>query len=276
MEQNTIAFIWDFDKTLITGYMQEPIFKKYSINASAFWKEVNSLPELYQKENIRVNRDTIYLNHMLTCVGQGMFEGLNNKLLFELGKELEFYPGVLDIFASLKSQIANEPKYQKYGIHVEHYIVSTGLTSMIQSKMTAKSINYDTDEIRQTGYLIDNTSKTRAIFEINKGVNKYQYIDVNSHMEAKDRRVPFEHMVYIADGSTFAIYPKGDARAFQQVDGLRKDGRIDMYAEADYSEGTMAYMWLTAKATEIADAIYQAREDEIKEAVKGKVPTHLT
>ena len=167
MEQNTIAFIWDFDKTLITGYMQEPIFKKYSINASAFWKEVNSLPELYQKENIRVNRDTIYLNHMLTCVGQGMFEGLNNKLLFELGKELEFYPGVLDIFASLKSQIANEPKYQKYGIHVEHYIVSTGLTSMIrgskiidfvediwgcefiekpiQSKMTAKSINYDTD-----------------------------------------------------------------------------------------------------------------------------------
>jgi len=49
-----------------------------------------------------------------------------------------------------------------------------------------------------------------------------------------------------------------------------------MYAEADYSEGTTAYMWLTVKATEIADAIYQTREDEIKEAVKGKVPTHLT
>jgi len=120
MDQNTIAFIWDFDKTSITGYMQEPIFKKYSIDASAFWKEVNALPELYQKENIRVNPDTIYLNHMLTCVAQGMFKGLNNKMLFELGKELEFYPGVLEIFESLKSQISGEQKYQKYGIHVEH------------------------------------------------------------------------------------------------------------------------------------------------------------
>ncbi len=313
MEQNTIAFIWDFDKTLISGYMQEPIFKQYGIDANAFWKEVNALPGLYHAENIRVNPDTIYLNHMLTCVAQGMFEGLNNKLLFDLGKELEFYPGVIEIFDSLKSQISSNPKYQKYGIHVEHYIISTGLTSMIRgskiisyvddiwgcefiekpipSKMTSKTISYDTDEIRQTGYLIDNTSKTRAIFEINKGANKYQYIDVNSHMEAKDRRVPFNHMVYIADGpsdvpvfsilqqyggSTFAIYPKGDMRAFQQVDGLRKDGRIDMYAEADYSKGTTAYMWLTAKAEEIANAIYQTREDEIKEAVKGKVPTHLT
>lgn len=28
--KNIIAVIWDFDKTLINGYMQDPIFKDYN------------------------------------------------------------------------------------------------------------------------------------------------------------------------------------------------------------------------------------------------------
>ena len=75
-------------------------------------------------------------------------------------------------------------------------------------------------------------------------------------------------------GKTFAIYPKGDTAAFLQVDGLRKDGRIDMYAEADYSEGTTAYMWLVSQTEKIADSIFEMREDELKRAV-SKAPTHI-
>ena len=36
-------------------------------------------------------------------------------------------------------------------------------------------------------------------------------------------------------------------KLFKQVEQLREDGRINMYAEADYSEGTTAYMWITCK-----------------------------
>lgn len=312
-EQNTIAIIWDFDKTLINGYMQEPIFKRYNIDATAFWKEVNALPDGYAKRGIRVNSDTIYLNHMITCVNQNIFPGLNNKMLTSLGAELTFYPGVIDIFKKLKSKIAEDSQYQQYGIHVEHYIVSTGLSAMIrgsaikdyvepngiwgcefiedpiQSALADAAETSTRTQIRQPGYIIDNTSKTRAIFEINKGANKHDYIDVNSKMEDQDRRVPFDHMIYIADGpsdvpvfsilqkyggKTFAIYPKGDIKAFTQVDNLRRDGRIDMYAEADYSEGTLAYMWLMEHTDRIAQSIFEAREDELKRAVK-QGPTHI-
>lgn len=311
MEQNTIAIIWDFDKTLIPGYMQEPIFKRFGIDSKAFWDEVNKLPERYEEEGIRVNRDTIYLNHMITCVNQGIFKGLNNELLRELGKELTFYSGIPEVFQDTKELVESEEKYQDFSIHVEHYIISTGITEMIKGSKISKYVDgiwgcefiehpipskliSDIDsstvdsEICQIGYIIDNTSKTRAIFEINKGTNKFN-IDVNSKIDKNKRRVPFENMIYIADGPsdipvfsilkqyggrTFAIYPNGDKRAFKQVNNLIKDGRIDMYAPADFSKNTTAYMWLTENVKEIADTIYNMNIKQLVESA-GDVPGHL-
>lgn len=312
MEQNTIAVIWDFDKTLIPGYMQEPIFKEYNVDEKEFWAEVNALPKAYHEQGIRVNKDTIYLNHMITCVNQGIFKGLNNEKLRELGKELKFYPGVLEIFQDLKNIVLEEPKYKQFSIHVEHYIVSTGITEMIKgskinsyvdgiwgcefienpirSNLDIKLAEKDNKEetLNQIGYIIDNTSKTRAVFEINKGSNQFD-IDVNSKIDKSKRRVPFENMIYVADGpsdipvfsvlkqyggKTFAIYPSGDTKAFKQVDNLRRDDRIDMYAQADYSEGTTAYMWLTETVKEIADRIHN---DNLKQLIDsaGSVPEHI-
>ena len=312
MEQNVIAIIWDFDKTLIPGYMQEPIFNAYNIDAKAFWKEVNELPDKYAQRGIRVNKDTIYLNHIITCVNQGIFDGLNNKRLNEFGEQLSFYPGVPDIFHDLKQLVEVEQKYKNFSIQVEHYIVSTGITEMIKgskindfvdgiwgcefieepirSNLDIRINEKETKDgiLNQIGYMIDNTSKTRAIFEINKGSNKFD-IDVNSKIDRDKRRVPFENMIYIADGpsdipvfsilkqyggKTFAIYPKGDVKAFNQVNELIKDGRIDMYAEADYQKGTTAYIWLQENVKQIAERIYNYCLKQVIDSA-GKVPGHI-
>ena len=42
--QTVIAMIWDFDKTLLPGYMQEPLFKHYGVDEKSFWAEVNAMP----------------------------------------------------------------------------------------------------------------------------------------------------------------------------------------------------------------------------------------
>ena len=75
---NIIAIVWDFDKTLVDGYMQDPIFEHYDVKASEFWKEVNDLPEKYKKEQgVLVNPDTIYLNHFIHYAKAGKFKGSN-------------------------------------------------------------------------------------------------------------------------------------------------------------------------------------------------------
>ena len=38
--QNIVACIWDFDKTLIPGYMQTPLFEHYGVNETRFWRKL--------------------------------------------------------------------------------------------------------------------------------------------------------------------------------------------------------------------------------------------
>jgi len=224
---NIIAVIWDFDKTLVDGYMQDPIFEKYGVDSKQFWEEVNSLPKKYwEEQQVKVNRDTIYLNHFINKTKEGVFKGLNNKVLFELGKELKFYKGIPEIFGKTKELIEKNSIFQEYNIKVEHYIVSTGMVEMIKGSIIkeyvediwgceliqAKDENGNF-EISEIGYTIDNTSKTRAIFEINKGVNKNTGYDVNAKIKEGNRRVLFKNMIYIADGPSdvpaFSLIKKG-------------------------------------------------------------------
>lgn len=301
---NVIAVIWDFDKTLVDGYMQDPIFKKYNLKSDKFWEEVNSLPKKYfEEQGVKVNPDTIYLNYFINKTKDGTLKGLNNKLLKELGKELKFYKGIPEIFEKTKKLLDNSSTYKEYGITIEHYIVSTGMLEMIKGSSVFKHIKNvwacefiqrkDKDgnwEISEIGYTIDNTSKTRAIFEINKGVNVNDNYDVNAKISENARRVLFENMIYIADGpsdvpafslinkhggSTFAIYPKENTKAFKQVEKLRRDGRVNMYAEADYSEGTTTYMWITNKILELADKIVKKEKEKINSSISDS-PKHLT
>ena len=325
-EQNIIAMVWDCDKTLISSYMQDPLFKHFDVDGGKFWQEVNALKAYYGRQGISVNSDTSYLNHILTYVKAGLFKGLNNAMLREFGKELKFYPGLPQFFGEVKSLINDDEKYKAFDIRLEHYVVSTGFAETIRgsaiapfvdgiygcefieapaqpgyldslgdvSSATAGISNAATpvsSEISQIASALDNTSKTRYLFEINKGSNKYpETIDVNSSIARESRRVPFENMVYIADGpsdvpafsilnynggSTFAVYPKGDVKAFRQVDALRRDNRVQMFGEADYETASQSWLWLTEKVRAIADSIVERKQAAIRNSA-GAPPTHLS
>ncbi|WP_320055897.1 hypothetical protein [Desulfuromonas thiophila] len=302
-EQNRIALIWDFDKTLIPDYMQKPLFDEYQIDQKEFWDEVNSIPAELEKAGHRVNKEIYYLNHILTYTKNGKFQGLNNEKLRHLGKGIEFFPGVLDFFSSIKETIEKDKEFLSFDIKVEHYIVSTGLSEMIKGSDIApfvsdiwgcEYIEEDKEEgakeLSQIVYAIDNTSKTKAIFEVNKGVNKHPgIINVNSLMPEEDRRIPFKNMIYIADGPsdipafsivkgsgglTYAVYKQGDEKSFEQADNLRVDGRIHMYGPADFTQDTLTFKWLTLQTKKIAQRIVDSKKSVYAQA-GSRIPGHI-
>lgn len=301
--QSIVAFIWDFDKTLTPGYMQEPLFAHYGVEPATFWKEVNGLVDHYRKRGLKVSKDTAYLGHILTYARGGMpFEGLTNARLRELGAEVVLAPGMPEFMQRTRAVLKADERFSHHGVGVEHYIVSTGLRQIIEGSaihdhvdgVWACELLSDppgpgylqtegddvtlSDTLSQVGYVLDNTTKTRAIFEINKGVNKEPAIDVNALMAPDERRVPIRNMIYIADGpsdvpvfsvvnkaggKTLGVYTKGRNSNYDGVRKLEDHGRVNSIAEADYTADSAADLWLMSSLRQIAGEICDRRDRAI-------------
>lgn len=286
--------------------METPLFKHFGVDEKVFWNEVNHLPELYRRQGItHIAKDTLYLNHILTYIQKGIFKNLNNALLRKLGKQLVFHKGLPGFLRTLQEYVAKNPLYQKHNIVLEHYIVSTGLKEMILGSEVAKYVEgvwanefiedipqpgflqkekiKKTKELQQVAYVLDNTSKTRALFEVNKGINKLSQLDVNSLLPDEARRVPFTQMVFIADGpsdipcfaivnkyggKTVAVYKPGSQINFIQAHELYKQKRVQLFGEATYTQGSYLSLGLTNMVDEIATKIIYGKEAETAKPIR--------
>jgi hypothetical protein len=295
--QTVIALVWDFDRTLIPGNMQDPIFSTYDVDPAVFWAEVDGLVEYYRRQGIRIQRDIAYLGHLLTYVREGIFDGLTNERLFELGSDLVPAPGMPEFLEETRQRVKDIPEFAAEGIAVEHYVVSTGILPMIEGSVFAGHIDgvwantlietpapagyldqlpvaAAASPVSHLGYTIDNTAKTRALFEINKGVNRNADVDVNARIAEQERRVPLRNMVYIADGpsdvpcfsilnqnggKTLGVYTLEPINNHRRVKQLQEQGRIQGMAEADFRAGKAAYLWLMDSIEQIGYEIIESR-----------------
>jgi hypothetical protein len=211
-----------------------------------------------------------------------------------------------------------DPSFGVYDIAVEHYVVSSGLRQIILGSAIAPYLDgvwaceYLEDapgpgylspgyqrsgdgdasnghrEISQIIYAVDNTTKTRAIFEINKGTNVHPEIDVNAAIPHDDRRIPFANMIYVADGpsdvpvfsvvnqnggKTLGVYAPGSTADFRKANELQRQNRVQAIAPADYRPGSQAYLWLVTAVEEIAERIVESKRVSLGQRV-GRPPSH--
>lgn len=242
----TVAIMYDFDKTLTTKDMQEYAFiPKLGMQADEFWSKANALAKNEQMDNILA-----YMKLMLD-ESKKHSQPIRRNDFVSLGKNLEFYPGVLSWFDLV------DKKAKEVGIVVEHYIISSGLKEIIEGsqigekfkRIYASEYLYDENGVAVWPKLsVNYTAKTQFLFRINKGVlDVSEDKKLNDYTPETNRSVPFRNMIYIGDGLTdvpcmklvknnggksIAVHKPGELGICSQ---LMVEQRIDFYTEANYS-----------------------------------------
>ena len=274
-----VAFIYDFDGTLIPGNMQEYGFIKElgtegEEGASQFWKEVQHFKKKYGIE------DTIlaYMQYMLREAARRDVP-ITEEDLRRMGKNITFFPGVTTWFDAL------DAKWSSF-FELKHYVISAGIREIIEGcaiqhffeKVYACRFYYDGYK-RPLGpaEVVNFTAKTQYLFRINKQTDDMNKL--NEPMPETKRPVPFRRMLYFGDGPTdipcmslvkgggghvFGIYDRNKESLYDTDCHAKKavaDGRAQLALGADYSKGKD--IW---KAVDKVLRILQI-EEEIKRGV---------
>ncbi len=248
MPKPTIALIYDFDKTLSTTDMQEFDFiKNLGITPDEFWGDTGILTNLHEMDRILA-----YMYMMVIKCKEKNIK-LTREYLNECGKNITLYRGVNTWFDRINAY------GQSINVNVEHYIVSSGITEIIEGtdiykyfkKVYGCNFLYDdkTKEAIWPAMSINYTQKTQFIFRISKGILDVRDDNsLNKHMAS--RRIDYKNMIYIGDGLTdipcmklirekggkaIALYPSGYK---EKVSQLVADNRINYVCVADYSQSS--------------------------------------
>ena len=245
-----LAICYDFDKTLSPDDMQaQGYIQSVGYDIREFWDESDRLA----REN-DMDTNLAYMYKMVEeSQGKIVF---NRKSLAEYGSKVKLFPGVDTWFERIKEY------GERYGVEVEHYIISSGLKEMIEGtsiakkgvfkKIYASSFYFDARGVaRWPAQVVNYTSKTQFLFRIEKGVLDINDSGVNDYFAPEHMRVPFRNMVYIGDsdtdipcmklvntygGHSIGVY-NPETQDKSKVYKMMNDNRIRYYASADYSGG---------------------------------------
>ena len=242
-----VAVMYDFDRTLCTRDMQEYSFiPSLGITEREFWDFANVL-------GLQQDMDSV-LAYMYAMVKLSSDRGkpLQRQHLVNMGRNVEFFPGVTSWFARVSDRGA------QLGMQVEHYVISSGMKEIIEGTAIAdcfKSIFaceflYDSDGNAVWPKTdVNYTNKTQFVYRINKGVlDVANDVDLNRSMPDDSKRVPFCNMLYIGDGlsdvpcmkmmKAYGGYSIAVYQNRRKVESMLERDRVDFIYPADYREGS--------------------------------------
>ena len=244
-----VALVYDFDGTLSPGNMQEFGFiQAIGKKPQEFWQESDDIASGQDASNI-----LSYMKHMFDEARKAGIK-LRREDFKKFGASVELYDGVLEWFTNVNEY------GKKQGVKVEHYINSSGLTSMIEGTPIAKefkrifacSFLYNEEgEAVWPGVAVDYTAKTQFLFKINKGILSVRDKKVNESQAEDNKRIPFPNMIYMGDGETdvpcmkivkmfgghsIAVYDPANKKKTNVAKKLLRQHRVNFITPTDYTK----------------------------------------
>ena len=273
-----VAIMYDFDKTLCGKDMQDYSFiPSIGMNSSEFWQEANKLAT-------KTNMDKIlaYMYLMIKTAKKNDVP-ITREAFTKLGEEVVLLKGVKGWFERINA-------YGKvYDVEIEHYILSSGLSEIIEGTPIAKhfkriyACQFHYNERGNADWpqqAVNYTTKTQFLFRISKGVlDVMDDFTLNSSISEEDRRIPYHNMIYIGDGLTdvpcmrlvkerggesIAIYHRNEK---QVVNKLLREGRVNYTCPADYTNGSMldSIVKKIIQKMAISQELINTHEEQLKE-----------
>ncbi|OYX13160.1 MAG: phosphoserine phosphatase [Brevundimonas diminuta] len=231
------AVIYDFDGTLARGNMQEVSFiPSIGMTPAQFWNET------VRPRTIASDGDGILMYmQMMLLAAREQGAPVTRQTLRDHGRDVALFEGLRD-----RSWFDRMNAFgAQFGLEIEHYIISAGLTEMIEGCPIAEAFThvfaskyaYDEDDVAVWPAVgVNYTTKTQYLFRINKGVhNHWEDERINRFIPDEERPIPFDRMIFLGDGDTDVPTMKmmhtkgaGDYREGSPVDLIVKGliGRI--------------------------------------------------
>ncbi len=280
---SNIAIIWDFDGTLTpsdsTSKTLEALGKE---SPDLFWEEINHLrrgkPQT-KWEHILASNAPIWM-YTLSRIAHQKKVPLNKEFFKEfVVPNVELYSNVITFLRAIKN-LEDLKEFKDQNIKIDHFIISAGLKELIEEVMCDQERKHDKraidkkkdDLIRWVfggryiityteedskdnpesipAFCMDETMKTRSLFEIAKG----SFTDPSAHVNkrVKQQKYPFSNMIYIGDGPTdipalalvddrggtgVLLYDKSleTEKIKRRLNRMSSDSRANFITEANFS-----------------------------------------
>ncbi len=287
-----IGIVWDFDGTLSPDDSTN-VTVDVLAGPRDFWAIIKKLrgdTDRPKWEHILASDAPIWM-YSLSRLAATRRVPLNAEFFKEFVlPRIRLYDGVIPFLHELKA-LGDTTEFRELDLKVHHFVVTAGLKDLVQQAFPPGLISWTfgcrynvvahpdhKDEPESVPvFCMDETMKTRSLFEISKGSFNDPTRSVNSRVGSDDYWAPFTNLIYIGDGDTdvpalslvrshggvaIAVYNpnKTIEEVNKRLKGIRAHRRADFITQADFSSRGQLFGYLFGRCIQIRQRYEAERE----------------